>query len=449
MREGTAGRWLRVLCAYAFALFLVLVPGAANAAGGSPICDTSWKASMSGFWDVASNWTNGVPTATSGACITVTSGPPYTVTVRGSTNVAASLWAPDTTGATIAVTGSTDAGGAKLTLYDQSYCDCILVLTTTDPNAAATLDVAGGTLIDTSIQVNEGAGDVGGRFLQGSLATAIYVNADMTVLGAQPWRAIGSIYIAPGKVVRADSGLLLDGGLLLGGDGRIVGDTTLLSGELLPERTDTGYGKLTIAGNYNNHGASNCPLRFCVLMIRVGGANGGQFDVLDVTHHATLGGQLSIRWCCFTPTPGQTFPILTAASTSGTFGQVTGEFPRPPQAGAVGNRGSALYLAPTYPGTGVTLEARQATLAISRSQGPAGTPIAVTGSGWTAGDTIHLRLIDSTHHQFHFSTTADDSGSFATTITAPANAATGAATMEAASRIIRGLHVKEPFTITS
>jgi hypothetical protein len=59
---------------------VVVAPLAPSVAGAS-VCDTSWRAAVSGRWDDASNWTHGVPDSPFNACITVSGS--YTVSVRG------------------------------------------------------------------------------------------------------------------------------------------------------------------------------------------------------------------------------------------------------------------------------------------------------------------------------------------------------------------------------
>jgi hypothetical protein len=77
---GAAGPFARLgrLCLTfaCVATVLLALAGAASAAA----CDTSWKSAASGSWATAGNWTNGVPTAMTNACITAAGS--YTVTVN-------------------------------------------------------------------------------------------------------------------------------------------------------------------------------------------------------------------------------------------------------------------------------------------------------------------------------------------------------------------------------
>ena len=428
--------------------FLVLAPWV-PAAQAVPTCDTSWATYSSGFWDVAANWTNGVPTSSSNACITV--GGAYTVTVRRSTNVAAglTLGMPGSSGQTLQVSGSAGAGDAKLTLLNQgAFSSGIyqsrLVLTTTATKASATVDIAGGTLnnVGGEINVAPGAGDTGGRFWHGALqqsSATVTIDENLTVLGAEPWHTNGFFSIAAGKTLRVDAGLEFAG--VLSGDGTVQGDLTVLRGFVVPGDEDGVIGALTISGNYTHGGPDKPPQGSgtgAYLWIDVNGPNVGQFDVLRVTHAATVRALLLLR-NTFNATLGQTFPILTAASRTGSFRTVSG---------AVIDRSSALYYAPTYPPNGVTLEVRRATTSIAPSDGPPGTSVTLNGSGWTAGDRVNVLLTDSARHKYKFSpATVDGSGNFSATITIPAGAASGAATIKLQGSMIKGLFVKKTFTI--
>src|SRR3954452_11393720 len=80
MRGGLMGRVVRSIACGAVLALLAVVPLASTADAAT--CTTSWKKPADGFWDVASNWTNGKPTSTSNACMAALA-TPYTVTVRG------------------------------------------------------------------------------------------------------------------------------------------------------------------------------------------------------------------------------------------------------------------------------------------------------------------------------------------------------------------------------
>src|SRR5579875_444488 len=64
-------------------------PGGHSASTGAPTCTTSWASAVSGNWDDPAKWTNGVPTSSCAAKITVAG--IYTVTISGYTGSAATL----------------------------------------------------------------------------------------------------------------------------------------------------------------------------------------------------------------------------------------------------------------------------------------------------------------------------------------------------------------------
>jgi len=80
----------------------------------------------------------------------------------------------------------------------------------------------------------------------------------------------------------------------------------------------TSVGNLKITGAYIQSSAG-------ALDANITGANSGQFNVLNVTGTATLGGTLNIGLLNnFVPTIGSTFEILTARRVTGTFATVNG-----------------------------------------------------------------------------------------------------------------------------
>jgi len=413
-----------------------------------PTCDTSWANPTSGFWDVAGNWTNGVPGAGSNACITPAG--TYTVAVRGGTNAAAGLTLGGASGTqTLEVSGSMGAGNATLTLISQGTAsDGVLVngrivLTTTDPNAWAKLDVTGGTLTNLGvITVDPGAGNLGGRYWHGAVNNIstgqIAINESLSDSGAGPWTSSGTgaiITVASGKSLKIGAGLgLYRGGLA--GYGTVQANVTN-GGRVIPGSLG-GVGTLTISGYYiqkhAGYGSSTG-----TLSIEINGTGAGQFDVLDVTGTANLSGNLKLNKP-FKATLGQTFPILTAASRAGTFKNVLG---------AIINSSTGLYYAPVYSITGVTLQVKQATLDISPVSGPPGTPVTVTGGGWIAGEQVLLIFTDSALRKSGpYRVTADGSGNFSTTITIPPGAATGEGSISAKSLVTKKLTPKKTFTVT-
>ena len=125
----------------------------------------------------------------------------------------------------------------------------------------------------------------------------------------------------PGTV-RLSSDITLGGGMVTTDSfaiagGRVEGVGTIIatsgltnSGAVAPGESS---GILTIAGDYEQTSAGS-------LEIEIGGELAGEFDLLDISGDATLDGALDVQLIDgFTPSPGDSFEVLTAASVSGTF----------------------------------------------------------------------------------------------------------------------------------
>jgi hypothetical protein len=106
-------------------------------------------------------------------------------------------------------------------------------------------------------------------------------------------------------------------GTLLGNGGTIAGHVSS-SGTVIPAASLTTTGKLGITGTYTQTAAG-------ALDANIAGASSGQFNVLNVTGAATIGGTLNIGLLDkFIPAVGDTFEILTAKKVTGTFATVNG-----------------------------------------------------------------------------------------------------------------------------
>ena len=106
-------------------------------------------------------------------------------------------------------------------------------------------------------------------------------------------------------------------GTLLGNGGTIAAHVSS-SGTVIPAASLTTTGKLGITGAYTQTAAG-------ALDANIAGASSGQFNVLNVTGAATLGGTLNIKLLNnFVPAIGDTFEILTARKVTGTFATVNG-----------------------------------------------------------------------------------------------------------------------------
>ena len=102
------------------------------------------------------------------------------------------------------------------------------------------------------------------------------------------------------------------------GNGGTVAAHVYSSGTVIPADSLTATGKLAITGAYTQTAAG-------ALDANIAGASSGQFNVLNVTGAATIGGTLNIGLLDkFVPAVGDTFEILTAKKVTGTFATVNG-----------------------------------------------------------------------------------------------------------------------------
>jgi hypothetical protein len=106
-------------------------------------------------------------------------------------------------------------------------------------------------------------------------------------------------------------------GSLLGNGGNVAAHLSS-SGTVIPADSMTTVGTLKLTGAYTQTAAG-------ALDANLAGADAGQFNVLNVTGAATLGGTLNIGLLNkFVPVVGAEFEILTAKRVSGTFATVNG-----------------------------------------------------------------------------------------------------------------------------
>ena len=113
------------------------------------------------------------------------------------------------------------------------------------------------------------------------------------------------------------SGISILSGGTLSGTGTIVGNVSN-SGTIFPATNGTA-GILTVTGNYVQTSSGN-------LDVDLGGLTAGsEFDQLTVSGSASIAGTMNVDEINgFAPTSGNSFPVLTAGSTSGKFGNING-----------------------------------------------------------------------------------------------------------------------------
>jgi hypothetical protein len=124
--------------------------------------------------------------------------------------------------------------------------------------------------------------------------------------------------VVNGALTSTTLGTLAVNGGSLDGVGTL-GYNVVDASTLTPGDSSTVTGKLTVADTYTQSSSG-------ALDIQINGATAGtKYDQLKVTQGATLGGTLNISLGAgFTPTVGETFVILAAASVSDTFANVNG-----------------------------------------------------------------------------------------------------------------------------
>ncbi len=150
----------------------------------------------------------------------------------------------------------------------------------------------------------------GGSYLQTSGRTT--VNGKLTLSTAEGKSDEPASDSDPGA-----AGIRIVKGSLLGNGGTIAAHVSS-SGTVIPADSLTTTGKLQITGAYTQTAMG-------ALDANITGANSGQFNVLNVTGAATLGGTLNIKLLNnFVPLIGATFEILTTRKVTGTFATVNG-----------------------------------------------------------------------------------------------------------------------------
>lgn len=194
------------MAAVAVAAFAAFAGGAG---AGGPTCDTSWAGAVSGSWSDLANWTAGVPTSATQACITLAG--TYTVSVRGSANVAGGITLGGSSGTqTLELAGDAGNGFAELVLSSQGsgssgvLAHGVVQLSNQDAGTYPLLNVTGGTLTNAgTIQSLPGTAVGGGRLLYGNLDNqgllAVSASLDEDTGGSESWTTSGTITIAAGQ----------------------------------------------------------------------------------------------------------------------------------------------------------------------------------------------------------------------------------------------------------
>jgi len=161
---------------------------------------------------------------------------------------------------------------------------------------------AGTTTVSGTLAAAGGVNLSGGSILDsGTINTGSYT------------QTAGSTTINGSLSLASPSGASVSGGSVFG-IGTITGNINLTGGLLSPGSASKKTGELTISGTYRQSGSG-------AFDVDLGGTTAGtQYDVLDISSTATLGGVLNVDLIGgFKPTVGETFDIMDYTSETGTF----------------------------------------------------------------------------------------------------------------------------------
>jgi hypothetical protein len=135
-----------------------------------------------------------------------------------------------------------------------------------------------------------------------------------TVGGTNSYKqTAGTTTVSGTLAVASPGGMNVSGGSVFG-IGAITGNIDLTGGLLSPGAASKKAGELTLSGTYTQSGAGAFDVDLA------GTTAGTQYDVLDITSTATLGGVLNVDLISgFKPSVGDTFDIIDYTSETGTF----------------------------------------------------------------------------------------------------------------------------------
>ena len=282
----------------------------------------------------------GNPVALANSTLTLTpAAGPATFVMNGGSSQLGSDIGP---GQTVWVRGDGTFGNANLTSANGFTNAGTLRLESIGSNWESKVTVTNGTLTNTGvIQSNTGSG--GARTIAAVLDNQGTINVNQSLTATKTGGAhsnSGTIAIASGQTfLISGSGTFTNtAGGTIAGNGTLSAPVAILTnaGTLSP---GSSPGILGVAGNLTQGAAG-------AINVEIGGTvAGSQFDQLNVSGAANLGGTLNVSIINgFTPAQGQTFRVVGWASRTGTFGTITGL-----------DLGGGLRLDPSYGATGLTL----------------------------------------------------------------------------------------------
>lgn len=227
-----------------------------------------------------------------------------------------------TTAAAFANAGKlTISSGSTFTVGGMdSYTQTAGATTVSGTLDSGSVNVSGGSVLDKGTMTTGSYTQTAGTLtvsgaLTASSAGGVTVSGgsvlDTGTINAANYKQTAGTTTVNGKLVA--SAVNVSGGSVFG-VGTITGSIDLTGGLLSPGAASKKAGELTVSGTYAQSGAGTFD-------VDLGGTTEEtQYDVLDITSTATLGGVLNVDLISgFKPTVGETFDIMDYTSETGTF----------------------------------------------------------------------------------------------------------------------------------
>ncbi len=209
-------------------------------------------------------------------------------------------------GGTVQATGTMRIGQdstarGTMSISDTGTLECSTYLVVGYDGTGELIQDAGSVTVlnDSPLYIGERAGSDGTYSLNGG---SLHVTGDLVIGGNTGGSGgTGLLTVAEGASLTVDGELKLWAGGTLDGDGTITANL-VNAGTLAPGNSP---GVMTVLGNYTQDAAA-------MLELELGGTTrGAEYDALDITGEATLGGTLEVLWFAgFEAADGDTFNLL-------------------------------------------------------------------------------------------------------------------------------------------